>query len=241
MDNLPSWTSPQKPVETAYERLLASILNGVFEANSLLPNEYQLSQALGITRSTLREAMQRLAANGLVEIRHGKPTRICDIWVEGNMNTLSSMIHYQYEAMSARWVPQMLEVRVALAPAYTYSAIEHNSTAVVNFLEDLISRVSQDDNLFPILDWELHHRLTIYSTNPIYTLILNGFREYYQLLASSYFSLPQTRLHSRLFYDDLCQAASHHDPQKAGDISRQVMQESLDFWLAMEKSKTTQA
>ncbi|NLC12537.1 MAG: GntR family transcriptional regulator, partial [Chloroflexi bacterium] len=52
---------PQKPTDLAEKQLLAAILDGSFPIGSLLPPERELAQSLGITRPTLREALQRLA------------------------------------------------------------------------------------------------------------------------------------------------------------------------------------
>ena len=41
---------------------------------SKLPNENELSGALGVSRTTLREAISFLAAQGVLEIRRGKGT-----------------------------------------------------------------------------------------------------------------------------------------------------------------------
>jgi len=132
----------------------------------------------------------------------------------------------------------MLEVRIALAPAYTFAAVQHNAEAVSNFLQTAIAKTSEDENSFAQVDWDLHHNLAVLSTNPIFTLILNGFREYYQLLAVRYFSVLQTRQNSLHFYTELQQAALENNPEKARDISQRVMQESLDFWTKMEMADT---
>jgi len=238
MNTFPEWTSPGKPSEITYNRLVESILNGALPTNSHLPNELQLAEALGVTRSTLREALQRLEANGMIEIHHGKPTRVRDIWVEGNMNTLSSVVNQQYKAMSDRWVPQMLEVRLALACAYTRAAVLHNATGVDEMLSPFTAGLPDDALTFARVDWEVHHRLTILSTNPIFTLILNGFREYYTLMAVSYFSQSETRQHSRNFYSDLQLAARHGDADRACQVTAKVMEDSLQFWIQYNNNRS---
>jgi GntR family transcriptional repressor for pyruvate dehydrogenase complex len=58
---------------------VAGQLRGLIEAGSLqageqLPSERELAEQLGVSRSTVREAVQFLGALGLVEIRHGSGT-----------------------------------------------------------------------------------------------------------------------------------------------------------------------
>ena len=58
-------------VDSAYEVLQAQILNGTLKAGAKLPTEGELTKALGVSRSTLREALNRLASARLIHIQHG--------------------------------------------------------------------------------------------------------------------------------------------------------------------------
>jgi GntR family negative regulator for fad regulon and positive regulator of fabA len=236
LNQLPNWQSPQKPAELTYHRLVQSILDGSLPANNLLPNEHELADALGVTRSTLREALQRLSANGLVEIQHGKPTRVRDIWLEGNMNTLSTIIQTQHASLTARWVPQMLAVRADIAPQYSFLAVKNNPEKVIDLIDEISVSLEDLAPVFAAADWNLHHRLTVLSKNPIYTLILNGFRDYYHLLAEKYFSLEDSRQYSLQFYHQLKILASERKPEETRALVAGVMARSIRLWeLSIEK------
>ena len=49
-----------------------------YEPGSKLPNENELSDALRVSRTTLREAISFLVAQGVLEIRRGKGTFVAD-------------------------------------------------------------------------------------------------------------------------------------------------------------------
>src|SRR5512143_3317361 len=83
------WNPIRKPAEIAEWRLLEAILSGRFAVHSSLPGERDLAAQIGVTRPTLREALQRLARDGWLDIQQGKPTRIRDYWQEGNLGVLS--------------------------------------------------------------------------------------------------------------------------------------------------------
>jgi GntR family transcriptional regulator, negative regulator for fad regulon and positive regulator of fabA len=85
------WQPTPKPAEQAEERLVAAILDGTFPIDSNLPAERELCARLGVTRPTLREALQRLSRDGWIEIHHGRPTRVRDYWREGNLAILSAI------------------------------------------------------------------------------------------------------------------------------------------------------
>lgn len=54
------------------DRLVTAIALGEFVPGQRLPSERELSATLGVSRTTVREAMQRLAALGYVEVRRGR-------------------------------------------------------------------------------------------------------------------------------------------------------------------------
>ncbi len=236
MPDLPEWPAPPRPAELTYTRLVKAILDRTFPANGSLPAERQLAERLGVTRSTLREALQRLAAEGWIDIQQGKPTRVKDVWTEGNLNVLAALVSRQ-SALPPTFVPQLLEVREALAPAYTAAAVRHNAGEVAAMIGRLLADLNDSPDSFASADWTLHHQLTVLSTNPVYTLILNGFVGFYQRMARRYFSLPESRASSRQFYLDLRAAAASEDPDAARAITAAVMCHSIDLWNRVSKGE----
>lgn len=223
-----NWQSPQRPAELAESRIIDAILTRHFPIDSHLPAERELSAQLGVTRPTLREALQRLARDGWVEIRQGRPTRVRDYWQEGNLGVLGA-IGRQRDSLPGDFVGNLLEIRRLMAPAYTKLAVAGHPDEISELLCSYRS-LPEHAKGYADADFHLHHRLTALSSNPIFTLILNGFSELYHDMALIYFSTPQARAHSLVFYHDLERAASNHDPYAAMQLTDRVMAESLDLW-----------
>ena len=219
---------PLRPAESAETNLIGAILDGRFPIGASLPAERELAARLGVTRPTLREALQRLARDGWLEIRQGKPTRVRDYWQEGNLAVLG-VIARQSENLPAEFVPNLLFVRQLLAPSYTRLAIEKLPQQIAQFLQGYLDLPDQPE-AFVTADWKLHHQLTVASGNPIFTLIWNGFYDLYQSVGPTYFSSPHSRVNSRAFYSDLFQAALARDPDTAEALTRRVMRDSLMLW-----------
>lgn len=66
----------QSPAGFAEEYIIESIWNNRFPHGTILPAERELSELIGVTRTTLREVLQRLARDGWLTIQHGKPTKV---------------------------------------------------------------------------------------------------------------------------------------------------------------------
>ena len=58
--------------ELIAERLVTAIALGVFVPGQRLPAEREMAASLGVSRTTVREAISRLAATGQVEVRRGR-------------------------------------------------------------------------------------------------------------------------------------------------------------------------
>jgi len=223
-----NWSAPQRPAAYAEETLLTAILDGTYPPGSTLPGERDLAAQLGVTRPTLRETLQRLACEGWLTIQQGKPTRVNDFWRDGGLDVLGALVRYGRQ-LPPDFVPNLLEVRLSMAPAYTRAAVASSPDCVVAYL---IEQDSLDDSpqALAAFDWGLHRTLTIASGNPVYVLILNGFAGFYEEMACLYFSRPQARAVSRAFYAALLDAARRRDAGAAERVVRTVMQESIELW-----------
>jgi GntR family negative regulator for fad regulon and positive regulator of fabA len=231
-----NWSVPEKPAELTESRLVSGFLDGTFPVDSSLPAERELALQLGVTRPTLREALQRLARDGWIEIRQGKPTRIRNYWQEGNLAVLAAIARRRQD-LPSNFVPDLLSVRVLLAPAYTRLAVDSAPRCIITLLEPSPTAKSSPEE-FSRFDWQLHHQLTICSGNPVFTLILNGFQDLYIEMGKLYFSIPETRTSSLGFYSELLNCARSGDAAAAQSLTAQIMQESLAFWQSIQKGPT---
>jgi GntR family negative regulator for fad regulon and positive regulator of fabA len=222
----------RRPAAHAEGELVSLILSRHYPPDSTLPSERELALQLGVTRPTLREALQRLERDGWIDVRHGKSTRVRDIWREGGLNVLAAVVR-NGGPLPERFVANLLEVRLAMAPAYARAAVHSNPQVIAELLKAQ-TRPGQTAESFAEFDWKLHSALTSASDNPVFTLILNGFGELYRVMAVFYFEAPAARRASTQFYDALEQAARKHNAEKAEKVTREAMQHSLDYWRKLE-------
>src|SRR5579864_8872150 len=82
----------QSVVDAVADRLRGEILAGRLRPGTRLPSERELSFALGVNRLTLRAALARLEALGLITTRHGSGTVVADWRERAGVDTLASLI-----------------------------------------------------------------------------------------------------------------------------------------------------
>lgn len=224
--------APRRPGAHAERELLSALLSGRFGPGDALPAERELAPSLGVTRPTLRETLKKLDRDGFVTVRHGVPTRVNDLWSEGGLNVLAALA--DHGEIPRGFVRQLLEVREVLAPAYAREAVRHAPARVAAFL-DRASGLGPSAEEWTAFDWELHRLLAVSSGNPVYALILNGFRGLYARMATAYFARPAAREASRAFYAALRSAAAAGDAARAGRVTRDVMARSVALWKPLER------
>ncbi len=226
-----AWQPPLKPGEISEARLIRAILDGTFPINSSLPAERDLAALLGVTRPTLREAMQRLERDGWLEIRHGKPTRVRDFWLEGGLGVSIALAQYQ-TPLPDDFVANLLTVRILLAPTYTRLAVERAAQTIVDFLAGA-DRLEESPKSFTDFDWRVHWLLTVHSGNTFFTHFMNSVRRLYEIMGIPYFEHAETRRHSRQFYERLRACAQTGNAPAAGELADEIMTESRDLWIRL--------
>ena len=225
-----NWHSPRKPAEITEERLIDAIISKKFPINSTLPAERELAVQLGVTRPTLREALQRMARDGWLEINQGKSTRVCNYLEEGNLAVLAALVRYQGK-MPVEFVSNLLQVRELIAPAYARAAIM-NAPKEISLLLGVCLTLPEKAEEYALADWKLHHLLTVCSGNPVFTLILNGFQDLYPVMGAIYFQDQDTRAASQEFYAGLQISIDTRNFEMAEKVTREAMQASIEFWNA---------
>ena len=65
--------------EQVFRTLLEALLAGRYAPGEKLPRQRELAADLGVTLSSLREALKRLEQMGLLDVRHGDATRVNEI------------------------------------------------------------------------------------------------------------------------------------------------------------------
>lgn len=196
----------QSPAGFAEEFLIESIWNNRFPPGSILPAERELSDLIGVTRTTLREVLQRLARDGWLKIQHGKPTRVNNVWETSGLNILETLARLDHDSVP-QLIDNLLSVRTNIAAIFIRLAVSlypDKAQAVLSQAAAVDDKAEADKaDAFTELDYRIFHGLAFASGNPIYGLIFNGLKGLYLRAGRYYFTNPQARELARNFYSQL--------------------------------------
>lgn len=226
----------QSPAGFAEEYIVKSIWNGGFPPGSILPAERELSELIGVTRTTLREVLQRLARDGWLTIKHGKPTKVNNFWETSSLNILETLVQLDQEGIPAL-VDNLLSARTNISAIYVRGALKNNPEKTI----ELLSRykdIQDTGEAYAEFDYQLNKELVVASGNPIYLLVLNGFRGLYSRIGSLYFANPKGREISRDYYQKLIELAEKNKFDDSIYAVRRYGVESGKLWLELKDDIT---
>lgn len=154
--------------DEVFKALHGLILSGELKPGDRLPAQRDLAERLDVSRSTLREAIHKLVALGLVAPRQGVGTIILQ---DGDpLRYMSSLEdHFLMDGISAR---DFLEARMIIETAVVKLAVERASEEDRSVLEQLLARQKRatrqgDLEEFSRLDTEFHLSLARASGNRV--------------------------------------------------------------------------
>ncbi|PNH98087.1 fatty acid metabolism transcriptional regulator FadR [Vibrio diazotrophicus] len=140
----------KSPAGFAEKYIIESIWNGRFPPGSILPAERELSELIGVTRTTLREVLQRLARDGWLTIQHGKPTKVNQFMETSGLHILDTLMTLDADNATSI-VEDLLAARTNISPIfmrYAFKVNKENSertiTNVIESCEALLAAESWD-------------------------------------------------------------------------------------------------
>lgn len=127
----------KSPAGFAEKYIIESIWNGRFPPGSILPAERELSELIGVTRTTLREVLQRLARDGWLMIQHGKPTKVNQFMETSGLHILDTLMTLDAENATSI-VEDLLAARTNISPIFMRYAFKLNKDSAERIMINVI-------------------------------------------------------------------------------------------------------
>lgn len=147
------------------EKLKGLIATGVLQSGDFLPGERDLAVALGVSRESVRGAVQLLAAVGVVEVSHGSKTRI--VGIEPDRLPLSVALP---RPINAYKVGAVHRARLLVEQDVVTDVVANVDAQLIARLEQSLSaqrKVGDDTIQFLICDREFHMAIYEAGDNPL--------------------------------------------------------------------------
>lgn len=226
--NKPEILKAQSPAALAEEFIVKSIWNNRFPVGSDLPAERELADMIGITRTTLREVLQRLARDGWLNIQHGKATKVNNIWETAGPNIIGTLIKLD-RTIVPMIITNVVSLRTKMGEIYIPEAVRRGPKDCVNLFSTL-DDLQDNAHSYAEFDYSLYHGFTFIADRHVYGLILNSFKELYHKVAVLVFNDARFRRETFVFYQHLLEACCEGDVEKVSEYLCQHRLRSMEVW-----------
>jgi GntR family transcriptional repressor for pyruvate dehydrogenase complex len=158
-------------VDQAIEKIKAMIMSGELKPGARLPPEPDLAAQLGVSRSSLREAVRALALVHVLDVRHGDGTYVTSL----DSAMLVESTGFIAELIGEGREVEFFQVRRLLEPAAAELAVGRIDDETVETLHQLVLQMEATTSVSELarLDIEFHRTLTRATGNPFLTSLVD--------------------------------------------------------------------
>lgn len=208
--------------EQVFEQLKEQIFNNEWRSGEKIPSENDLAASFGVSRITVRQALQKLMALGLIETRLGEGSFIKEAVPGINMNPLIPMAYLNENPLM-----ELLEYRKVLEGNVAELATQKASQEEVAKLEEaylLMEQVKDDLQMFSKMDLNFHLLLANMTKN---SLIIQTFHIFNDVLNRAFTQIVSKRGNSAgIYYHQLLlEAVKSRNSREAKRIMDEHMQD----------------
>src|SRR5579884_915972 len=212
----------RKKVYAEVARQLERRILEELKPGDMLPPERELAQVFGVSRSSIRDAIRRLEAVGLVRPRQGAGTVVCEP-PESLANPLAGVLHQK-----RRMITELLDVRKIIEPALAARAAVHASPEQLAQLESIVSRhrqkVQQGESGIEE-DSEFHYTIALASDNSVVLKVVDVLMDLLRETRERSLQVEGRQAKSLAGHQRILTALKRRNPQAAESAMRRHLEE----------------
>ncbi|KGI69303.1 GntR family transcriptional regulator [Mycolicibacterium rufum] len=219
--------------EDVFDQVMSDVLNGEMQPGEALPSERRLAEVLGVSRPAIREALKRLAAAGLVEVRQGGATTVRDFRRTAGLDLLPQLLMRGGE-LDLAVIRSILETRLHNGPKVAELAAQRRGPQTREDLEAAVQALAEQTD--PVaaqrraLDfWDL---VVDGAESIAFRLMFNTLRATYEPVLPALAAVMISEVGQVDAYRALADAIVHGDASAAHDNAHQLLEPATTALLA---------
>jgi GntR family transcriptional regulator, transcriptional repressor for pyruvate dehydrogenase complex len=158
--------------DEAIDKIKGMIISGELAPGDRLPKEADLAQRLGLSRSSLREAVKALCLIRVLDVRQGDGTYVTSLEPKLLLDAMTFVVDFHRDDT----VLDFLAVRRILEPAATAMAANRMSEEDIAELGKLLEGLEESPTVESLVtnDLEFHRRIALGSGNPVLCSLIDS-------------------------------------------------------------------
>lgn len=163
----------KKVYEVVIDEIQQQIINGTLNRGDKLPTERVLAEQLGVSRTSVREAMRALEVLGIVQVKQGGGNYIKDRFDDALVEPLSLMF-----MLNESHPKEIVDLRKIIEVESAYRAAERITDEEIEELRGVIQQLRQrtkdkDEAMSVAYDKAFHYSICRIADNFLFSNILN--------------------------------------------------------------------
>lgn len=214
------------------EYLKENIEKGIWAVGEKIPSENTLTEMLGVSRSSIRMAIQQFIALEVLESVHGKGTFVKTNRILGVGESIDDIATKDYDD-----IYQVLQFRKIIEPEGTYMAAQNVDQIVMCNLEMYLKNMKNSlgqAEIFVQQDMLFHEELCKASRNH---LLENCLRDVFKKTAKNHKQMNDVFGYNDgiYFHTLILKAIESKDAKKAKHLMKEHLQQAIDRLVMKEK------
>lgn len=163
--------------DQAYDILVKKITNGEWKAGEKIPAEIELAKQLGISRVSLKIALQKLNTLGVTETRVGEGTFVCDFSLKSLFSELfrSNIFGLDHNKINEfRVLIEYCAMRLAVLNPPNPAALARLNEVLASMAESV---QSGDDDTYHNLHYNFHRLICEMGKNELFLQLYDSISE----------------------------------------------------------------
>lgn len=213
--------------DEVYEQLLGEVVEGHLSPGDALPSERRLSELLGVSRPAVREALQRLSASRLVEVRQGGSSTVRDYRRHAGLDLLPRLL-VRNGTLDPAIARSIVEARLAIGPELVRLAARHGAPgdafepplAALRAAGDPVGRQQA-----ALVFWEV---VVDTADSLVFRLLYNNLRQAYEPALEALAPLLEAEVGNLAGYQAVRDAVLARDEDAAVAAARSLLRPATD-------------
>ncbi|MFO7751507.1 MAG: FadR/GntR family transcriptional regulator [Desulfobacteraceae bacterium] len=223
---------PKRISDQVFDQIRELIFRGTLKPGEKLLTERQMAEKMNVSRTTIRDAVHRLVAAGLIEQKQGQGTFVKSL-ASGKESPLGEAMKSQNASIN-----DLLEVRMGLecnaASIAARRADESDISAIAQTLTEMKNEVDSG-RLGTEADTSFHMGIAYATKNPLHVYIMRNFYDYlFEGIKESLVSLYEHPDNINRIYMQHRTILDHiraRDPEKSFNSMREHINFVLEFFM----------
>lgn len=219
--------------EDVFDQIVADVLSGEMQPGEALPSERRLAEVLGVSRPAIREALKRLAAAGLVEVRQGDATTVRDFRRTAGLDLLPTLL-MRGDDLDLDVVRSILETRLHNGPKVAELAAQRGGPHARETLDQALAALAGEADPVAAQRYALDFwdHIVDCAVSIAFRLMFNTLRATYEPVLPALAGVMAAEIERIDDYRDLADAVIAGDPEAATTHARRLLEPATTALLA---------